>query len=87
MGYFANGTEGAYFREQYCEKCRHYPKDTEREAGKECPVWMAHEFHNYEECNKPDSILHLLIVREKSSCNQTCAMFLEAPTTPLFDSV
>jgi hypothetical protein len=67
MGYFSNGTEGDLYEEEYCSKCVHVDG---------CAVWTAHMIHNYDECNKPESILHLLIPRSKGgSWNDKCAMF------------
>lgn len=75
MGYFANGTEGAIYEAQYCERCVHYgPED-----GPGCMVWFAHLLHNYDECNNDDSILHLLIPRSADGLsNEQCKMFIEA---------
>ena len=72
MGYFSNGTEGMDYEAQWCARCRHHAPD---EGG--CAVWLAHLLHNYEECNRPDSILHLLIPRGPQGENQPCRMFLE----------
>jgi len=69
MGYFSNGTEGMMYAEQYCYRCIH---------GKEgmCAVMLAHMTHNYDECNKPDSILHMLIPRKEGGIgNEECRMF------------
>jgi hypothetical protein len=76
MGYFSNGTEGEMYEEEYCSKCVH---------AKGCAVWHAHMAHNYAECNKDDSILHLLIPRLKPLppappiFNDKCLMFYEDP--------
>lgn len=70
MGYFSNGTEHEMYAAQYCVRCRHYD-----DGG--CPVIMAHMVYNYEECNKPDSILHMLIPRAKEGAwNDQCRMFI-----------
>ncbi len=71
MGYFANGTEGMEYEAKYCDKCVHnlevHP----------CPVLVAHMFWNYEECNKPDSILHKMIpIKENGFCGE-CFCFVE----------
>ena len=68
MGYFSNGSEGMDYQEHYCSKCVHDEKQS-------CPVWLLHLLHNYEECNKPDSFLHVLIPRTKTG-NGQCALFL-----------
>lgn len=65
MGYFSNGSEGEGYEEQWCSRCLH---------NDGCAVWSAHQLHNYEECNKPDSILHMLIPRD----NGQCRMFVDA---------
>jgi hypothetical protein len=80
MGYFSNGTEGDCYEARYCAHCRH------GEAEDGCPVMLLHLLHNYEECNKPDSFLHVLIPRTKDG-NAECAMFIAAdasrcPETP-----
>lgn len=62
MGYFPNGTSGEIFYEQHCSKCHH-------DINEDCPVWLAHLMSNYDECNKPESILHLLIPKDCSKCN------------------
>lgn len=69
MAYFSNGCEGADYQEQYCVKCVH-------DVDSNCPVWLLHYLHNYEECNKPDSMLHALIPRSKDGLsNEKCKMF------------
>ena len=62
MGYFPNGTAGGIFQETHCAKCHHA-------INEDCPVWLAHLMHNYDECNKDDSILHLLIPKDSRTCN------------------
>lgn len=63
MGYFSSGTEGAGYVEHFCSRCVH-GQDPER-GEYACAVWLAHNEHNYAECNKKDSILHILIPRSK----------------------
>lgn len=71
MGYFSNGTEGMLYYETFCSRCVH-------DKGQSCPVWNAHLIHNYAECNKPDSILHMLIPRSEDKLgNEVCTMFIE----------
>lgn len=67
MGYFANGSEGEMYREQYCEQCIHED---------DCAVWDLHLLSNYEECNNKRSPLHVLIPREGCG-NGKCRMFVE----------
>lgn len=69
IGYFANGTEGEMYHEQYCSRCIH-------ESGeRRCAVWTAHLMRNYSECNNEDSILHILIPRKEIG-NGECRMFV-----------
>lgn len=68
MGYFSNGTEGDMYEAKWCDHCIHQDDP--------CAVWEAHLLRNYEECNKKDSILHLLIPREGVH-NGQCRMFKE----------
>ena len=62
MGYFPNGSSGEGFQEQFCDKCQHG-------IDGNCAVWRAHLVHNYNECNNPPSILHMLIPRGEDTCN------------------
>ena len=71
MGYFANGTEGMEYEAKYCDRCVHNLE----EHG--CPVWAAHMLWNYEECNKPDSILYKMIPRKKDGFCGKCFSFVE----------
>lgn len=43
MGYFANGSEGDDFEEQFCRRCVH-----ERE-GEFCPVIVLHQLWQYDQ--------------------------------------
>lgn len=77
MGYFSNGTEGDCYFAKYCERCVHMPKNHD-EGG--CMVWFLHLMHNYDECNKDDSMLDVLIPRSKDGIgNDQCTMFYERP--------
>ena len=70
MGYFSNGTEGMDYHATYCAHCKH-------DENEDCPVWAAHLAFNYDECNKPESILHMLIPRSKDKLsNEECKMFM-----------
>jgi hypothetical protein len=71
MGYFSNGTEAGYYEARYCNYCAHQKPDT---GG--CAVWLAHLIHNYDECNKRDSPLHILIPRADDGSNKACEMFI-----------
>ena len=73
MAYFPNGTAGMDYEDRYCSRCIHNGDDG-------CPVMLAHFLYNYDECNNPKSILHLLIPRDEEGRNQECRMFVEAPT-------
>lgn len=72
MGYFANGSEGCAYEAAYCDRCVHL-------AGEDgCPCLDAHLAWNYEECNKPDSILHKMIpLTEDGLNNEQCIFFRE----------
>ena len=72
MGYFSNGTEGDAYWRKYCTQCVHDQIDNE----KSCPVWEAHMIWNYDECDKPDSILHKMIPRTKDGLgNEKCVFY------------
>ena len=76
MGYFSNGTEGDMYEEEYCHRCVH----NHPEHG--CPCWEAHKWWNYDECNKPESILHKMIPFEKEKRHgvhwpDQCIFFVE----------
>ena len=74
MGYFSNGSEGMQYESMYCDRCVH----NHPEHG--CPVLHAHTFWNYEECLKPDSILHKMIpIKPDTFCGE-CFCFLEDKT-------
>lgn len=72
MGYFSNGTDGMIYEDTFCSRCIHNNK-----SEKGCAVWDAHSIYNYDECNKADSILHILIPRDENGRNQECKMFIE----------
>jgi hypothetical protein len=77
MAYFSNGTEGMDYQHNYCNQCLH-------DAKQNCPVWLLHLMHNYDECNKPDSFLHVLIPRSKDGLsNEQCTMYV--PNAELSD--
>ena len=70
MGYFSNSTEGNFYEQEFCAKCWHYH---------DWAVLQAHMLYNYEECNNPNSILHLLIPRsEDGLSNLKCRMFVSS---------
>lgn len=75
MGYFPNGTAGEIYRDRFCSRCIH---------GHSCTVWLVHMLFNYEECNKPESILHHLIPISKQIPveNEQCTMFVEDQNRP-----
>jgi hypothetical protein len=81
MAYFSNGSEGEAYIDEYCSRCIHF-QDAERNIA--CPIWYLHMVHNYDECNKPDSFLHVLIPRSKGGLsNEQCKMFAPAPSMGL----
>ena len=67
MGYFSNGSEGMEYQGEWCENCIH---------NEDCAVLKAHMIYNYDECNKADSILHILIPRDEKGYNKQCTMFI-----------
>ena len=71
MGYFPNGTSADMYEREYCSRCVHEDDD------KGCPVMTAHLTYNYAQCNDKDSILHILIPRDKDGWNEQCRMFIE----------
>lgn len=71
MGYFSNGTEGESYEARWCDNCIH---QNGPDGESSCAVWLAHLLYSYDECNNPESILHLLIPREGID-NQKCTMF------------
>lgn len=78
MGYFSNGSEGDSYQSALCQKCVH---DKPEDGG--CTVWFLHLMHNYDECNNPDSMLHVLIPRRKDGPgNEKCTMFHEQDQNP-----
>jgi len=54
---------------KYCDNCINWND----EEG--CPITLVHEIYNYKEGDKKDSILHLLIPRDKNGNNLKCSMF------------
>lgn len=58
MAYFSNGTEGELYREHYCYKCEHFPRDDE---SRDCPIWSAHFFYAYSAKDDAKAILDMLI--------------------------
>ena len=69
MGYFSNGSEGESYELALCSNCAHFDG---------CTVWFLHLMHNYQECNNPDSMLHVLIPRsEDGPGNEKCTMFID----------
>jgi hypothetical protein len=66
MAYFSNGCEGMDYMDEHCNDCVHDPG---------CKVLLAHQLHNYKECNNPESILHILIPRLEDGSNGACGMY------------
>lgn len=73
MAYFPNGTAVDIYEAQYCSRCVHQGPPN----GPGCAVMLAHLIHNYNECNKDDSILHLLIPHDKRGFPGECKMFMD----------
>lgn len=76
MAYFSNQTENDIYVANICARCVHHDKTGEGM----CPVMWAHMLLNYEECNDPESILHLLVPRSEDGTNEECRMFYMRPT-------
>lgn len=74
MAYFANGTEGSIYEENYCDKCKNW-----RKGG--CPIMDLHLIYSYELCNSKSvgkKMLDFLIPEdEKNCCADKCSMFLK----------
>lgn len=70
MGYFANSEDGAQYEQQWCDRCVHQMDES---GG--CAVMTAHLLRSYEECNKQDSLLNVLIPRNQDGENLMCRMF------------
>jgi hypothetical protein len=76
MGYFSNGTEGLSYELHFCSRCIH----GDGESAGDCPIWSAHLLKNYEECNNPASILHMLIPLSADHLhNEQCRLFHPSP--------
>ena len=99
MAYFANGSEGASFEENWCLRCTHSDIAGNRQPGVDpvCPVWMAHQLYAYELCNEKEHpgkvILDMLITEEWVDADdghkypkQECKLF-HPYQEPLFDSL
>lgn len=77
MGYFPNGDAGIWYFEKYCSKCEH-------DRNEDCPIWAAHLFYNYDECNNDKSILHMLIPRTEDGLgNEECKLFIPLINGPI----
>ena len=72
MAYFSNGSEGDFYEAKYCRRCVHM------HPAHGCPCWDAHLLWNYDECNKPNSILHKMWPRE--GCHNGVCMFFVTAT-------
>ena len=79
MGYFSNGSEGEFYRAQYCDRCVH---DRGGE-GPGCPVWGMHLMDNYKQ-NRTNGEgmeikgrLEMFIPSDEHGGNKQCVMFLE----------
>lgn len=79
MAYFPNGTAGLDYEDRYCARCIH-----NNDPDRCCPILLLHALHNYDECNKDDSFLHVLIPRSESGIdNEQCSMFIPATSMGL----
>lgn len=73
MGYFSNATESDYYEAKYCNRCVNQGPP----HSLCCWIWLQHMLNSHKECNKPDSILHVLIPRDDVGYNKQCVMFRE----------
>lgn len=73
MAYFSNGMENEDYKKLYCYHCIHFSDNPEAD---ECPIMFLHWIYNYDECNKKDSFLHVLIPRN-GIVNEKCTMFIQ----------
>ena len=71
MGYFANGTEGMRYEEEYCNHCSH-------QEG--CPIWSLHLAYNGDK--KYEDILNVFIPPGEGPYNKQCKMFIPLPEQP-----
>ncbi len=68
MAFFSNGSEGMAYEARYCDKC------VNNQDG--CFILDLHMRRNYQDCNNPNSILHVLIPRSADGLdNAQCVMF------------
>lgn len=73
MGYFPNGTASLDYESRYCDHCVHQRPDS---GG--CAVWLLHMLRNYDDSDRHDSPLHVLIpLSEDGLDNEKCTMFYE----------
>ncbi len=80
MAYFANGTEGDSYMEQFCENCINW-RDGRGGFGDGCPVWDIHLMYSYEECNNKEGnakkmLDHLIPMTKDNIWANECRMFL-----------
>lgn len=70
MGYFSNGTEGADYQAQFCDRCFH-------DRNNDCPVWLMHLLFNPAEVYQ--ITLHTFIPRSNNGLvNLECKMFVSS---------
>ncbi len=67
MGYFANGTEGELFREQFCYQCVNWGADalSRKSSSDGCPIMDVHVLHGYGASEDMKTILDQLIERHE----------------------
>ena len=81
MAYFANGSEGGYYLEKYCQRCQNWRKRTTMGIA-HCPVIDLHFDWNYDAVgsNADETKKHALNTlwpqTEDGIHNADCAMFL-----------
>jgi hypothetical protein len=76
MGYFANGTEGELYEQEFCSRCINAPEDGDASA---CPVISLHMQWNsdHHRDETKEAALDFFIPR-RNGINQKCRMFIDA---------
>ena len=77
MGYFANGSEGDFYEEQFCNHCFHGESDN----YEVCPVLEMHMLWNYDAVGKNKDtekavVLNNFIPLRGDNFNDICSMFV-----------
>ena len=77
MAYFANSTEGEFFKEENCYKCKNWGKNEEDAGG--CPIMDLHLFYSYELANSKTKAKKMLdfLIPSKAGVIPKCSMLLK----------